>query len=215
MGNLARWAEIFRELGLNPDPEVHAELRRRHSEPSRAYHTLHHVAECLRIFTTQQAQAQRPQELELAIWFHDAILDVRRSDNELRSAEWARRALHRAGADAALAQRVHDLVVATAPHAEVAAGDACVLVDIDLAIYGARPSRYDEYERQLRQEHRHVPQSLYRAVRRKTLSDLLAAPQLYLTASFREQYQSQAQVNIQRSLRQLGGSGLPARGPDR
>ena len=47
MSNLARWAEIFAGMGLSGDPLTHAELRRHYSEPSRVYHTLHHVAECL------------------------------------------------------------------------------------------------------------------------------------------------------------------------
>ncbi len=213
MSGLARWSEIFTELGLVADPEVHAELRRHYSDPARAYHTLHHVAECLEIFEAQRALVQRPQELELAIWFHNAIFDVRRADNELRSAEWAQRCLLQAGANDALAQRVYDLVLGTAPHAEVEAGDACLLVDIDNAIYGSRPSRYDEFERQWRQEHRHLPQSLYQAVRRKVLRDLLAAPHVYFTAAFRERYQSMAHANIQRALRHMGGGSLPARGP--
>lgn len=205
MASLSRWNEIFLELGLKPDPEVHADLRHRYSQPSRAYHNLHHVLECLQLFEAHRTQARCPQEVELGIWFQGAIRELRRADNELRSALWARRTLKAAGADVARCDRVHDLVLATAPHAETQTDDEVLLLDIVDGIYGARPSRYDEYERQLRQEHRHLPDNLYRSTRRKHLRDLLAAPQIYRTAPFRDRYEAMARANIARTLRQGTG----------
>ena len=48
-------------------------LLARYSEPRRRYHTLQHLAECFAAF-----------DVELALWFHDAIYNTRRSDNEQR-----------------------------------------------------------------------------------------------------------------------------------
>ncbi|MDD3762552.1 MAG: metal-dependent hydrolase [Nevskiales bacterium] len=205
MSNLARWKQIFEELGLAGDPEVHAELRRHYSEPSRAYHTLHHVSECLDLFEQIRPMLARPQEIELAIWFHDAHYDVRRADNELRSAEWARTVLTVAGASAALVERVYDLVLATAPEAEPACEEEAVMADMVLAILGSRPARYAEYERQLRQEYRHVPQSLYQSMRKKAIRDLLERPRIYYTDWFKQRFETQARANLQRSLRRMSG----------
>ncbi len=208
MSNLARWSQIFEELGLHADPEVHAELRRRYSEAGRAYHTLHHVCECLDVFEQVRDSVAHPQELELAIWFHDALFDVRRADNELRSAEWARTTLQAAGASAECVERVYALVLATAPHADPLSDDECLMIDIDQSILGARPARYDEYERQLRQEHRHVPQSLYQSMRKKELRDRLTRPRIYLTGWFRSRYEPLARANLQRALRRMTGAAL-------
>lgn len=49
--------------------------------------------------------------------------------------------------------RVHTLIMATEHTAASLAGDAALLVDIDLAILGAAPTRFAEYERQIRQQY--------------------------------------------------------------
>ncbi len=195
-------------MGLHGDPIVHAELRRRYSEPTRVFHTLHRVAECLDLFGQVRDLCDQPAEVELAIWFHDALYDVRRADNELRSADWARTALQVAGASDAVVEAVYGLILATAAQAEPVTEDEAMMIDIDLSILGARPSRYAEYERQLRQEHRHVPQQLYQSVRKKALRDYLAQPRIYYTDWFRQRYETQARANMQRALRQISGSYL-------
>lgn len=212
MANLARWNEIFAELGLPADPEVHAELRCRYSGPGRAYHNLHHVCECLDLFERVRAHCLHPQEVELALWFHDAVCDARRSDNELRSAEWAVAVLRRVGADPGTVERVYGLILATAPQVDPVTEDECLIADIDLAILGARPRRYEAYERELRQEHHHVPQTLYTTMRKKILRDYLQRPQLYHTEWFRSRYETPARGNLQRMLRRLTGGGVSAIG---
>ena len=147
MSNLARWSEVWEELGLKADPELHADLRLRYSSSSRHYHTLHHLMECLELFAETRELAEHPAEVELALWFHDAIYEVKRHDNEIRSAEWAQRALRKAGADDAVITRVYDLVMVTKHDGQPVTRDQELLSDIDLAILGARSSRFDEYER--------------------------------------------------------------------
>ena len=203
MSSLARWGAVWAELGLAGDPELHADLRLRYSEPRRAYHTLHHLMECLELFGETRHLARRPTEVELALWFHDAIYDPKRHDNEVRSAEWARRELRKAGADEATAGRVYDLVMVTRHEAEPETSDQQLLSDIDLGILGARPSRFDEYERQIREEYRHVPSPTFKAVRRQLLQGFLARPRIYHTPWFHEQRERAARSNIERSLRQL------------
>lgn len=203
MSSLARWADLWADLGLPGDPELHADLRLRYSETQRAYHNLHHVMECLELLDETRALARRPAEIELAIWFHDAIYDPRRHDNEQRSADWAQRALRKAGASDAVVERVVNLVLVTRHDQAPTDADQELMLDIDLGILGARPSRYNEYERQIRAEYRHVPTPTFKAVRRRLLETFLARPHLYHTAWFRERRERQARSNLERALRQL------------
>ncbi|MBI5434616.1 MAG: N-methyl-D-aspartate receptor NMDAR2C subunit [Planctomycetes bacterium] len=200
----ASWPEAWRaswaELGARADDALLETLVARYREPQRHYHTLQHLEECLAEFARARALAERPAEVELALWFHDAIYDVRGSDNEARSAVWARDALLDAGAARDAAERVHELVMATRHDAEPVSADARLLVDVDLAILGAPRERFEEYEAQVRAEYAWVPLFLFRTKWREILSVFLARPRIYSTESFHARLEARARENLARAL---------------
>lgn len=198
----ASWQRAWSGIGAVGDGMVvRDELLRAYAEPQRHYHTLQHLSECLAAFDTAQSLAQRPYEVELALWFHDAIYEVKRHDNELRSADWAREVLLAAGVDADAAQRVHDLIMATLHSAVPAPGDEALLVDIDLSILAAQRERFDEYEQQIRAEYAYVPGFLFRRKRKQILHGFLERPQIYSTAYFNDALEARARDNLVRVTR--------------
>lgn len=70
------------------------------------------------------------------------------------------------------------------------------LVDIDLAILGADPARFAEYDTQVREEYRWVPESVYRSKRREVLAGFLARPAIYGTGRFRDHLEGRARENL-------------------
>ena len=111
-----RWQAVWTALGVSrPEAGLPERLISCYSEPQRHYHTLQHLGECLSWLDCLRELAQRPAEIELALWFHDAIYEVRRRDNESRSADWAREALLRAGASIDVADRVQAMVMLRMP----------------------------------------------------------------------------------------------------
>lgn len=174
-------------------------LKAAYAEPQRHYHTLQHLRECLAAFDTARELAEHPYEVELALWFHDAIYEVKRHDNEQRSADWARETLLEAGAPAEAAQRVHALVMATRHTAAPKGQDEKLLVDIDLSILGAERARFDEYERQIRREYAFVPGFLFRRKRREILRGFLARKAIYSTPHFNAALEARARANLQRA----------------
>jgi predicted metal-dependent HD superfamily phosphohydrolase len=78
------------------------------------------------------------------LWFHDAVYELRRSDNEEQSARLAEGALSNAGAPREVGARVATLVLATRHTASPESTDEQLLVDIDLSILGATESRFAE-----------------------------------------------------------------------
>jgi len=202
---LASWQRLWNELGARTvNGGLMNQLVAAYSERHRHYHTLQHLRECLAHLEASGSLAQRPAEVELALWFHDAVYDPRRQDNEARSAAWAGDSVRAAGCDEAIAQRVHALVLATQAHAgEGGDRDTQLLLDIDLSILGATPQRFAEYERQIRAEYAHVDEAAFRAGRARVLQGFLARPFVYLTAPYREALEARAKVNMGQALAAL------------
>lgn len=201
--SLERWRKLWRSLGAEADVALFEALRTHYGEPHRHYHTAAHLAECLAHFDSARALAAKPAEVELALWFHDAIYRPRRADNETKSAEWARTSVLARGLPEAMSERVAALVLATQHAAKPADADAQLLVDIDLAILGAPPERFSEYEQQIRKEYAWVPGPLYRRERRKALELFAQWPTLYSTEHFRSRLEETARTNLSRALGEL------------
>ena len=200
----ASWQRLWRELGADPVPAgLYNQLVAAYSEAHRHYHTLEHLRACLANFEAAASLARHPAEVELALWFHDAVYDPQRPDNEERSAEWAWRSILAAGCGEESAQRVQSLVLATRGHDASDDPDTRLLLDIDLAILGAAPARFDDYDRQIRAEYAHVPEAEFRAGRAEVLAAFLARPRIYLTAAFHDALEHRARENIGRALSRL------------
>lgn len=195
--------QAWTSLGARDGEALQAELLARYAEPHRGYHTRQHLDECLVLFGEFGHLAERPAEVEIALWFHDAIYDVHRHDNEALSADWASQALRDAGAPADVAGRVAALVLATRHSVAPATPDEQLLVDIDLAILGAAPARFAEYEAQIRMEYAHVPVEVFNEKRGQILAGFLERAVLYGTPALRERFEAPARANLQAALSAL------------
>lgn len=201
--NLACWLTTWAALNLAPPAGLCEQLLRAWDEPQRHYHTLQHLAECLALFDTLRAHAEQPADIELALWFHDAIYDVQGHDNEARSAHWAVQALAAGGVDAARCQRVHDLIMATCHTALPASPDQALLVDIDLAILGAPAARFAQYARQIQAEYAWVPPEVYAVKRRAVLQGFLDRAQIYTTPAVAQRLEQHARANLAKAILSL------------
>jgi predicted metal-dependent HD superfamily phosphohydrolase len=175
------------------------ELRQRYREPWRRYHTQQHIDALLRWLSVHRSLARHADELDAAIWFHDAIYEPQRHDNEARSAELAQVQLAAAGFDTAFVDRVAALVLATRSH-EAAAGDddQALLLDLDLSVLGQPAWVYDAYTQQVRLEYAHVPDQPFRAGRIQVLDHFLQRPRLFIRAELAAIWEEPAQCNLRR-----------------
>lgn len=177
----------------------------RYSEPHRRYHGMAHIEDCLtQVRTSTDLTAAERDLLETAIWFHDAIYDPTRNDNEAASADLAREQLSADGADPGFIAEIERLILLTAGHS-VGDGDVlgARLVSIDLSILGAEPARYDAYARAIREEYAHVPEPLYRAGRAAIMGRFLDSPALFADPIWADRYETQARANIAREIADL------------
>jgi predicted metal-dependent HD superfamily phosphohydrolase len=201
-----RWARLWNAADLRGDSQIWCtDLLKRYSEPHRQYHNIRHIEECLAEFEQVSSQAEHPVALELAIWFHDAIYDPRRSDNEEQSAILALKCLEQSVFRQK--QLVSDLILATKTHVAKNIPDAPLLLDIDLSILGKPAARFAEYEAGIRAEYSFVPLALYAEKRPAILRNFLSRPKIFTTDSFFNRFEVQARRNLADSIAALEAGG--------
>lgn len=199
----SRWQRLCRSLDATEGGDTTWQLLRdSYSEPHRAYHNLTHIAECLAQLDYIAGVINPPEHgtLEMALWFHDVVYDTRRHDNEEASAAQAETHLTQAGVPIERILQITHLILATKHSATPPAGDAAWIVDIDLAILGANAARFDEYERQIREEYHWVPEPDFRKGRTAVLRMFLERDAIYTTPEFHARCETVARENLRRSL---------------
>ena len=77
----ACFAAAWRAVDASHD-NASAWLADRYAEEHRAYHDAEHITECLAWFDCVRDLAERPAELEVALFFHDAIYEHVRIDQD-------------------------------------------------------------------------------------------------------------------------------------
>ena len=193
----------MRSFGLSDNLQMFEWLKSAYAESHRHYHTASHIEACLREFDAVRSLAQSEAEVEIALWFHDAVYLPRASDNERRSADMASQFLAASGVSPESCARVHSHVMATVHNVEPADPDARLLVDVDLSILGQDTECYDRFERAIREEYKWVPWFLYRRKRAEVLGSFLEREYIYSTEPFRRRYELRARANLGRAIDSL------------
>jgi len=199
--NFERWSRACIDVGIAPDEADYRRVRRSWNGMSRHYHTLSHLDACLHELDGARALAVRAGEVELALWFHDAVYRSWRHDNEQRSADFAAHTLRAASVDGV--ERIRQMVLATVHREEDLAGDTALVVDIDLSILGQTPDVYAQFERAIRREYWWVPRARYVAGRGSVLRKFLGRSAIYQHDHFYGKYEARARENITAALAQL------------
>ena len=168
------------------------------SEPHRRYHDLAHLAAVLSL-VGELGEAADPDAVRLAAWYHDAVYDPERSDNEELSAQRARAGL-RGLVDDERAGEVERLVRLTDGH-DPAPQDSngALLCDADLAVLAAPAESYAAYASAVRAEYGHLSDAEFTAGRAVVLEHLLELPTLYRTPAARP-WNDRARANMSAEL---------------
>jgi predicted metal-dependent HD superfamily phosphohydrolase len=201
--NVERWKALLRGLDVAPETDTFSRLQTAYAERHRAYHTSRHIDECLSLFDELEYLAGRSAEVECALWFHDAVYRPMSKSNEERSANWAAEFGARAGVAPEALDRIRAHIMATRHVALPGDEDSRLVVDIDLAILGADPRRYEEFERDVRTEYRWVPGIVYRPKRVAILRSFLDRSRIYLWEPVFERFERTARRNVSEAIRTL------------
>ena len=198
----------WRELLPGAD-DLGQELLDRWQEPHRASPDVRHLAQALdaahRVSGGQPSRATR-----LALWFHDAVYDLRPGQDEEESAQLAvsRLAGRLPPAEVDEVARLVRLTASHQPEPEDPAG--AIVVDADLSILGQPAGRYHVYVRDIRTEYRAVGENDFRQGRAQLIRRLLALDPLFRTDAGRLAWQEPARRNLAEELdRWLPTAGSP------
>jgi predicted metal-dependent HD superfamily phosphohydrolase len=169
----------------------------RYSDNTRRYHNLEHIRDILQgLLTTPENESSA---LHRAIWWHDAVYDSMRRDNEERSAALAQQTLSAWGVSDPEIERVRVLIELTkhhnVPHDDA---EATILVDLDLSILAAGRAKYDLYAENVREEYGWVSAEAYAQGRGDFLRSMLARERIYTTLG--DDAETLAGSNIAREL---------------
>lgn len=198
-----RWAALTQRLGLPLSPDMFATLQRLHSQRHRHYHTAAHINACLRHLDARSALAIRPDLIEIALWFHDAVYKPFSKTNESDSAKVARDFLH-GHLPFDDVKTVETMITLTRTHGHTDDPDTALMLDIDLSILATPADVYDGYTRDIRREYRWVPGPMFRKGRAKMLRHFLAMDRIYKTETLRREWDAKARVNMARELTVMG-----------
>lgn len=189
-------------------PDQLQSLQAAYATPPRAYHNFAHVEEVLRHYVevANGPGWQQPEEVRLAVLYHDAIYEAGRKDNEARSADLAIEHIQRWLPDRDIdTARVAELINLTARHGALKPGDvdrdAALFLDCDMAILAADAATFAAYDRGITAEYRgKVPAWLFKLNRRRFLKGLLGKGRIFLSDWFHERLDAQARINLRRAV---------------
>jgi predicted metal-dependent HD superfamily phosphohydrolase len=236
--SLPRWQALWGRLGVE-DARLAAAGRKVvacYGEKGRFYHAQDHLQAVLAQLDWARAALEKSGELaglsparkqrlfdtvELALWYHDIVYDPKARDNEEQSRDLFLADAEKFGLPAGVRRDVAKLIDLTAHHKDAKSLMECLMVDCDLAVLGAKPAVFRQYDADIRREYAHVEISLYKTARKGVLEGFLDQPSVFRTEAFRRKLEAQAQKNLaeavsclaetKRGRKRPGGSGPSSR----
>jgi predicted metal-dependent HD superfamily phosphohydrolase len=183
---------------------LHSLLCQLYSEKHRAYHNLNHIKSLLDFFENFSKFIKDKPCVFFAIWFHDAIYDPQKKDNEKQSAELAVKFLKTLSLPVEKISKIERMILATEKHsAEELDADGKLFLDFDLGILGAESEIYKEYAKAIREEYSFVSEEDYKIGRGRILQNFLKRETIYFTDVMREKFETKANENIENEILEL------------
>ncbi|MBI2473213.1 hypothetical protein HYV70_01510 [Candidatus Uhrbacteria bacterium] len=195
------WRHMMKMLNCSQHQDLFSELMLRYQESQRHYHTITHLMSCFSYWQECEQRFQDSFAVALALFYHDAIYDVYRSDNEELSANLWRSHGRKMGLSTLFIEKVAGMVLATKLH-KTEDADTQIFLDIDLSILGEQEEAFDQFECAIRSEYQWVPEDMFRNRREQILREFLERDQIFYTPSFHS-FERQARKNLSRRIVEL------------
>ncbi|HFC30742.1 MAG TPA: hypothetical protein ENJ44_06850 [Oceanospirillales bacterium] len=195
-----RWQRLMQRFGFDENRGTFDDLIKAYAEKQRHYHTFEHILACFKHLDKIKHLTEYAHEVELALWFHDAVYQPYQKNNELKSANWVKQFLINNKGNTESCERIFNLIMVTLNHNNCISNDEKFMVDIDLTILGSSTDIYNQFEQNIRKEYRFVPYFLYRKKRKQVLSHFLKQTSIYQNDYFYTLFEQRARYNLSRTI---------------
>lgn len=183
--------------------ELWTEIEKSYSSKSRHYHNLEHLKSLLKELNDVKGKIDNWNCLLFTLFYHDAVYNARRSDNEEKSAELAIKRMKQISVDTETIERCKLQIEVTKTHVKSEDTDANYFTDADLSILGRDWATYTTYTENVRKEYSIYPDLVYKPGRKKVLQHFLSMDRIFKTDYFHKKFEAQAKENLQRELLSL------------
>jgi predicted metal-dependent HD superfamily phosphohydrolase len=180
-----------------------SEIEKNYSHPKRHYHTLDHLSNLFKVLGEVRSSISNWNTILFTLFYHDAVYNALKSDNEEKSAELAKLRMQELNVPLEMIDRSCRQILATKKHEVNEDPDTNFFTDADLSVLGAEWSVYVEYAANVRKEYSMYPDLLYKPGRRKVLQHFLSMPRIFKTDFFHSHYEAKARHNLQQELETL------------
>jgi predicted metal-dependent HD superfamily phosphohydrolase len=181
------------------------DLMREYNQPHRFFYRIDYVKDCL--IELQNAihlvTYSYLEQLEFAIWYHRSVYVPGKPDNAECSAEFASRAAKTLGLTQNFQEDVRTLILLTKPGLAPKTPTQKLFVDITHFVFGKPKPQFERYERLIRKESTDTPDKTFAQEHTEFLKGFVDGRFIYHTQYFREKYEHQARINLNRSIREL------------
>lgn len=183
-------------------------------EPHRKYHGMNHLATLLSYIPDLKEFYNLNRDQVVALhymaWFHDAVYDPERKDNEALSAELAESFFdgYYGAYSCTYADIVIPTIIGTAGHKDVHYFLQGLFYDMDLAGLGSDYEVYEVNESMIREEYKMFSDQQWEAGRQAFLEDFLTRETIFHT-SWGAQFEEQARKNMMAELALLRNAEWP------
>lgn len=179
------------------------EIENHYSVKRRYYHNLSHLQNIFNSLQPIKDIINDWDTIVFSVFYHDIIYDVKRNDNEEKSAELAQKRLAGISYPDELIVKCCDQILATKIHQFSDDRDTNIFTDSDLSILGQEENAYIEYTKQIRKEYSIIPKLLYNKGRIKVLNHFLAMERIFKSDYFFHEFEAKARQNIDNELMML------------
>jgi predicted metal-dependent HD superfamily phosphohydrolase len=176
------------------------EISTHYTNKNRHYHNLDHLDNLYHQLLDVKPEIEDWDSILFSLFYHDIIYNVRKNDNEAKSAEVAQARLSKTAFPPDRISRVVRHIRATQGHQISDDPDTNLFTDADLSVLGQDWETCTRYCAGIRKEYAFYPDLLYSAGRKKVLHHFLGMNRIYKTDYFFEKYETAARENLNKEL---------------